>query len=68
MSSYDTTKQNNQIAWSPACSRDRASAERAYNSISTRGYSKDDVNLMMSDDDPQDPLRRHRNRTGQQSR
>ena len=29
--------------------RDRDSAERAYNSISSRGYSKDDVNLMMSD-------------------
>jgi hypothetical protein len=30
--------------------RDRESAERAYNSLSTRGYSKDDVNLVMSDD------------------
>lgn len=30
--------------------RDRESAERAYGSMSTRGYSKDDVNLMMSDD------------------
>lgn len=30
--------------------RDRESAERAYNSIQDRGYSKDDVNLMMSDD------------------
>src|ERR671917_1502184 len=30
--------------------RDRESAERAYGSLSTRGYSKDDVNLMMSDD------------------
>jgi hypothetical protein len=28
---------------------DRASAERAYSAISTRGYTKDDVNLMMSD-------------------
>lgn len=30
--------------------RDRESAERAYNSLTSRGYSKDDVNLIMSDD------------------
>jgi hypothetical protein len=30
--------------------RDRESAERAYGSLSERGYSKDDVNLLMSDD------------------
>ena len=30
--------------------RDRSSAERAYNSLSSRGYTKDDVNLIMSDD------------------
>ncbi len=30
--------------------RDRDSAERAYGSLSSRGYSKDDVNLLMSDD------------------
>ncbi|HEV7889992.1 MAG TPA: hypothetical protein VGP08_05110 [Pyrinomonadaceae bacterium] len=30
--------------------RDRESAERAYNSVTTRGYSNDDVNLMMSED------------------
>ena len=29
--------------------RDRDSAERAYRSVSDRGYSKDDVNLVMSD-------------------
>ncbi len=29
--------------------RDRDSAERAYGSLSTRGYSKDDINLLMSD-------------------
>lgn len=29
--------------------RDRESAERAYNSVTSRGYTKDDVNLMMSD-------------------
>ena len=30
--------------------RDRDSAERAYGSLTTRGYTKDDVNLVMSDD------------------
>jgi hypothetical protein len=30
--------------------RDRESAERAYRSLSSRGYTKDDVNLVMSDD------------------
>jgi hypothetical protein len=30
--------------------RDRDSAERAYGSLSSRGYSKDDVNLLMSDE------------------
>ncbi|SFQ48078.1 hypothetical protein SAMN04515668_2467 [Hymenobacter arizonensis] len=30
--------------------RDRDSAERAYQSLSSRGYSKDDVNVLMSDD------------------
>ncbi|WP_316937413.1 hypothetical protein [Hymenobacter sp. DG25A] len=30
--------------------RDRESAERAYTSLSSRGYSKDDVNLLMSDE------------------
>ena len=30
--------------------RDRDSAERAYQSISDRGYNRDDVNLVMSDD------------------
>jgi hypothetical protein len=30
--------------------RDRDSAEQAYRSVTNRGYSKDDVNLMMSDD------------------
>lgn len=30
--------------------RDRESAERAYGSLSSRGYGKDDVNLLMSDD------------------
>ena len=30
--------------------RDRDSAERAYQSISDRGYSSDDVNVVMSDE------------------
>jgi hypothetical protein len=49
MSSYDTTTKNNQNRMVTGLFPDRASAERAYHSISTRGYTKDDVNLMMSD-------------------
>ncbi|MFN2316649.1 MAG: hypothetical protein ABR551_09960 [Gemmatimonadales bacterium] len=30
--------------------RDRASAERAYDSLVSRGYSKDEINVIMSDD------------------
>lgn len=30
--------------------RDRDSAERAYNALHSRGYTKDDVNVIMSDD------------------
>lgn len=30
--------------------RDRESAERAYNSLTSRGYTKDDINLLMSDE------------------
>jgi len=30
--------------------RDRESAERAYGSLASRGYDKDDVNLLMSDE------------------
>lgn len=30
--------------------RDRESAERAYNSLTSRGYSKEDLNLAMSDE------------------
>ena len=30
--------------------RDRSSAEKAYESLSARGYGKDDVNVLMSDD------------------
>jgi len=34
--------------------RDRSSAEKAYQSLHERGYSKDDVHLMMSDDTRKD--------------
>jgi len=37
-------------SWVTGTFRDRDSAERAYNSIGSRGYSQDDVNLLMSDD------------------
>jgi len=30
--------------------RDRESAERAYNSLEEKGYTKDEINVMMSDD------------------
>ncbi len=36
--------------WVGASFADRDSAERAYNSLTTRGYRQDDINLMMSDD------------------
>ena len=40
--------------------RDRESAERAYGSVTTRGYSNDDVNLLMSDDTRKKHLYLHR--------
>ena len=36
--------------WLTGTFKDRESAESAYSSLTSRGYSKDDVNLMMSDD------------------
>jgi uncharacterized protein YjbJ (UPF0337 family) len=36
--------------WVTGTFRDRESAESAYNSLTGRGYSQDDVNLLMSDD------------------
>ncbi len=36
--------------WLTGTFKDRASAESAYNSLASRGYTKDDVNLLMSDD------------------
>src|SRR6478672_3474837 len=51
MSNYDTTSANAKNSrMVTGLFRDRASAERAYNSVADRGYSKDDVTLMMSDD------------------
>ncbi len=44
--SYDSTPSTNMSGMF----RDRASAERAYQSLSSRGYGKDDVNLLMSDE------------------
>ncbi|MGZ8320585.1 MAG: hypothetical protein ACXWVD_15910, partial [Telluria sp.] len=49
MSNYDTTNQN-KSRMVTGLFRDRDSAERAYNSLSERGYTKDDVNLVMSDE------------------
>jgi hypothetical protein len=48
MSNYDTTKKDSRMV--TGLFRDRTSAERAYGSLADRGYSKDDVNLVMSDD------------------
>lgn len=48
MSNYDTTTKSNRMV--TGLFRDRDSAERAYNTLHERGYSKDDVNLVMSDD------------------
>ncbi|TFW28471.1 hypothetical protein E4L96_02305, partial [Massilia arenosa] len=49
MSTYDTTSsKNNRMV--TGLFRDRDSAERAYGTLHERGYSKDDVNLVMSDE------------------
>ena len=37
-------------SWIGGSFPDRNSAERAYNSMASRGYTQDDINLMMSDD------------------
>src|SRR6476661_4217326 len=49
MSNYDTTSAKNS-GMVTGLFRDRTSAERAYNSVADRGYDKDDVTLMMSDE------------------
>ncbi|MEO6724286.1 MAG: CsbD family protein [Blastocatellia bacterium] len=43
----DTKWQN---SWIGGSFSDRETAERAYNSMTSRGYKQDDINLMMSDD------------------
>ena len=48
MSNYETTHQTNPRMVT-GLFRDRASAERAYTALADRGYARDDVNLVMSD-------------------
>ena len=48
MSNYDTNQKKSRMV--TGLFRDRESAERAYNAVADRGYNKDDVTLMMSDD------------------
>ena len=45
----DTTATTSKSRLVTGTFRDRASAERAYESVTGRGYSHDDVNLLMSD-------------------
>lgn len=45
-----TTRTNKDYPMVTGLFRDRDSAERAYQSVSDRGYSKDDINLVMSDE------------------
>ena len=47
-SSTDTTGTSNRMV--TGLFRDRDSAERAYSSVSSRGYDKDDVNVLMTDE------------------
>ncbi|MEG0043906.1 MAG: hypothetical protein RR763_19745, partial [Massilia sp.] len=49
MSSFDTTRTTDNQRMVTGLFPDRASAERAYGTVSERGYNRDDVNLMMSD-------------------
>jgi hypothetical protein len=48
MTNYDTTYKDSGMV--TGLFRDRNSAERAYGSLADRGYTRDDVTLMMSDD------------------
>lgn len=50
MSLETTNEQTSNTGMMTGMFSDRESAERAYNSLHSRGYTKDDVNLMMSDD------------------
>lgn len=47
---FNTSSENKTLRPVTGLFRDRNSAEQAYKSINTRGYGKDDVNLLMSDD------------------
>ena len=66
MSNYDTNAEQIR-AWLLACSATVTVPSALTAPLADRGYIKDDVTLMMSDDARKTPLRRHRNRTGQQS-
>lgn len=46
----NTTGNTNSSRMMTGMFRDRESAERAYNALHSRGYSKDDINVIMSDD------------------
>lgn len=46
----ETSRTTPSSRWVTGSFADRESAEGAYNSLASRGYSKDDINLMMSDD------------------
>jgi hypothetical protein len=46
----DTTVTNTNLPMVTGLFRDRESAERAYSTLSERGYSHDDVNVVMSDE------------------
>ncbi len=48
--STGSTSSDASTGMTTAMFRDRESAERAYDSLHRRGYTKDDVNLLMSDD------------------
>lgn len=45
----DNTTNTGRGKWMTGMFRDRESAERAYGSVTNRGYTRDDVNVLMSD-------------------
>lgn len=60
---YTTSGSTQQPTMVTGLFRDRDSAERAYRSVTERGYGRDDVNLIMSDD----TRKRHFSGTGTQT-
>jgi hypothetical protein len=50
MSNHDTANKENGARMVTGLFRDRDSAERAYDCLAGRGYTRDDVTLMMSDE------------------